>query len=197
MTAKQARIVEAAVQMFAEKGYAATSTSEIAKQAGVAEGTIFRHYRTKKDLLMAIAAPAAVKLLAPFLIREFRGVLNAEYSSFEQFLRAVVDNRLRFVERNMSMVRIVIQEMPFHPDLQNRFREAVLSPVLERIGGILDRFKAMGQLADLPNGTIARICASAMMGYVAARLLNRPSPNWNDEKELEATIAFLLKGLAP
>lgn len=45
---KQLKILEAAVEMFAEKGYAATSTSEIAKKAGVAEGTIFRHYKTKK-----------------------------------------------------------------------------------------------------------------------------------------------------
>jgi hypothetical protein len=97
----------------------------------------------------------------------------------------------------MNLVRIVVQEMPFHPDLQARFREAVLSPVLVKVGAALDRFKAMGQLADLPNGTIARLCAVSMMGYVAARLLNRSSPAWNDEAELEATIAFLLKGLAP
>lgn len=48
LTPKQAKILQAAVEIFAEKGYAATSTSEIAKRAGVAEGTIFRHYKTKK-----------------------------------------------------------------------------------------------------------------------------------------------------
>lgn len=42
------KIILAAIQAFAEKGYASTSTSEIAKNAGVAEGTIFRHYKTKK-----------------------------------------------------------------------------------------------------------------------------------------------------
>ena len=41
------RILEA-VDMFGEKGYASTSTSEIAKRAGVAEGTIFRYYKTKR-----------------------------------------------------------------------------------------------------------------------------------------------------
>ena len=45
---RQMRILEAAVDMFGEKGYASTSTSEIAKRAGVAEGTIFRYYRRKK-----------------------------------------------------------------------------------------------------------------------------------------------------
>ncbi len=45
------RILEAAVDMFGEKGYASTSTSEIAKRAGVAEGTIFRYYKTKKRFI--------------------------------------------------------------------------------------------------------------------------------------------------
>jgi len=197
MTDKQARIIEAAVQMFAEKGYAATSTSEIAKRAGVAEGTIFRHYRTKKELLMAIAAPAVVKLLAPFLLREFRDVLQAEYASFEQFLRAVVANRISFLDRNISLFRIVVQELPFHPDLQRQFRDIVLSQVLERIGGLFDRFKAMGQLPDWPNGAIVRLCVSAVMGYAVARMLNRSSPSWDDERERETTIAFVLKGLTP
>ena len=44
---RQMRILEA-VDMFGEKGYASTSTSEIAKRAGVAEGTIFRYYKTKR-----------------------------------------------------------------------------------------------------------------------------------------------------
>lgn len=48
LSEKQIKILEAAIEIFAEKGYASTSTSEIAKRAGVAEGTIFRHYKTKK-----------------------------------------------------------------------------------------------------------------------------------------------------
>ena len=44
---RQMRILEAAVDMFGEKGYASTSTSEIAKR-WCAEGTIFRYYKTKR-----------------------------------------------------------------------------------------------------------------------------------------------------
>lgn len=54
MTDKQKKILIAAIDAFSEKGYAATSTSEIAKLAGVAEGTIFRHYKTKKNLLLTL-----------------------------------------------------------------------------------------------------------------------------------------------
>lgn len=55
LTEKQKKIIIAAIESFSEKGYAATSTSEIAKKAGVAEGTIFRHYKTKKIYLYPLS----------------------------------------------------------------------------------------------------------------------------------------------
>ncbi len=48
---KEQRILEAAIAVFSEKGFSAATTSEIAKNAGVAEGTIFRYFKTKKDIL--------------------------------------------------------------------------------------------------------------------------------------------------
>lgn len=47
MNRKEA-VLKAAVKIFSEKGYSAATTSEIAKEAGVAEGTIFRYFKTKK-----------------------------------------------------------------------------------------------------------------------------------------------------
>lgn len=54
MTEKQENIIHAALQLFAKEGYHATSTSKVAKAAGVSEGLIFRHFRNKEGLLQAI-----------------------------------------------------------------------------------------------------------------------------------------------
>ena len=54
MTEKQEKILLTALQLFAENGYDATSTSTIAKAAGVSEGLIFRHFTNKEGLLGAI-----------------------------------------------------------------------------------------------------------------------------------------------
>jgi len=72
LTDKQKLILQSAIEIFSQKGFAATSTSEIAKRAGVAEGTIFKHYNTKKDLLVAIVSPVFSKIVAPLLMRNFR-----------------------------------------------------------------------------------------------------------------------------
>lgn len=54
MTEKQEKIIQAALQLFANEGYNATSTSKVAKEAEVSEGLIFRHFGNKEGLLQAI-----------------------------------------------------------------------------------------------------------------------------------------------
>lgn len=54
MTEKQEKILQAALELFAKEGFNATSTSKVAKHAGVSEGLIFRHFGNKDGLLLAI-----------------------------------------------------------------------------------------------------------------------------------------------
>ncbi|WP_420316545.1 TetR/AcrR family transcriptional regulator [Ekhidna sp.] len=54
MTEKQEKILDKALELFAEQGFASTSTSKVAKAAGVSEGLIFRHFTNKEGLLDAI-----------------------------------------------------------------------------------------------------------------------------------------------
>lgn len=62
MTAKQENIVKAALKLFATLGYASTSTSKVAKEAGVSEGLIFRHFGNKEGLLNAIMEMASERM---------------------------------------------------------------------------------------------------------------------------------------
>jgi len=71
MTEKKERIIEAALHLFAEEGFKATSTSKVARKAGVSEGLIFRHFQNKDGLLQAITAQgeeAAKQLFADIVL---------------------------------------------------------------------------------------------------------------------------------
>lgn len=67
MTEKQRKILESALQLFAKEGYHATSTSKVAKHAGVSEGLIFRHFGNKDGLLQAILDEGENRLKALFV----------------------------------------------------------------------------------------------------------------------------------
>lgn len=197
LTERQKDILAAATEIFAEKGFAATSTREIAKKAGVAEGTIFRHYKTKKDLLFSIVTPMMIRLMAPLIIKDFNKVLHRDYEKFEDFIRAVVDNRARFLQGNMNTIKIFLQEIPFHPELKEQFIEHVGLKVLTRIQAIVEYYQEKEQLIKLPPTTLIRLIGSTLIGYFIARHVVAPEADWDEEVEIERTIAFLMKGLAP
>ncbi|KTD88683.1 TetR family transcriptional regulator [Paenibacillus etheri] len=196
LTPKQISILQAAIEVFSEKGYAAAATSEIAQMAGVAEGTIFRYYKTKKDLLLSIIGPTMSRMLAPFVLRNFNGLLDVPYDNFEEFLRTLIINRLEFARRNFKILKILIQEIPFQPKLKEQFAENILSKVLERVVEIVEHFKAKGEVIELPTPAILRFTISSVIGYLLNRLLLQPEKDWNDEEEINLTIHFIMHGIS-
>ncbi|MCD1257970.1 TetR/AcrR family transcriptional regulator [Paenibacillus athensensis] len=197
MTDKQMKIVQAAVEVFAEKGFAGSSTSEIAQKAGVAEGTIFRHYKTKKELLLSIVAPIMTRLVAPFAIRDFTKVLDADYTKFEDFLRAVLRNRLEFTRKQFPVLKILLHEIAFHDELKDQFKDLVAKQVYSRAERAVRHFQAQGQLIELPAPTTIRLIVSTFIGFVLVRFLFSPEIDMDEELEMEHTIRFVLYGLTP
>ncbi|TPV47337.1 TetR/AcrR family transcriptional regulator [Bacillus dicomae] len=195
---RQMRILEAAVDMFGEKGYASTSTSEIAKRAGVAEGTIFRYYKTKKDLLLAVVMPTLTKFAAPFFVQAFaKEIFKSEYESYEGLLRVIIHNRFEFAKKHFPMIKILIQEVPFQPELKNEIQQLVETELLSHFKKLIEKFQEKGGIIEMPPATVLRLTLSAVLGLLLTRFLLLPEEKWNDEAEIENTIQFILYGLTP
>ena len=60
-------IIYASLELFAKRGYSATTTEEIAKKARISKGLIFTHFRTKQDILFAILDEGIERILPEFL----------------------------------------------------------------------------------------------------------------------------------
>src|SRR5579859_1520846 len=73
---KRERILDAAVRVFAKKGFHATRVSEVAKAAGVADGTIYLYFKSKDELLVSLFEDRVERLLA-FLQRELPSSVGA------------------------------------------------------------------------------------------------------------------------
>lgn len=197
LSEKQIKILEAAIEMFAEKGYAATSTSEIAKKAGVAEGTIFRHYKTKKDLLLAIVTPTLLKSVAPFLAKEFvKEVFESQYESYEDFIRALLKNRYEFMKKYLPAIRVFWQEIAFHAEIKEQLQRIFTAHVYQKFKRIVEYFQENGELAAIPADSVIRMTIIAIAGFLVARFIVLPDYEWDDEAEMERTVQCLMHGLA-
>ena len=196
LTEKQKGILAAATELFAEKGYAATSTSEIAKKAGVAEGTIFRHHKSKKDLLLTIVSPTMIKVIGPVVKRDINKVLDNEFDNFQDFIRAMVQNRIKFVKNNIPLLRIVIQELPFHEELKKQAIEHIGKDVFEKLREVVQHFQNKGQVIDMHPDTIIRVVAPSIFAYIVSRYVILPEAAWDDEEaEIERIIEVITNGI--
>ncbi|WP_375379778.1 TetR/AcrR family transcriptional regulator [Listeria booriae] len=197
MSEKQKKIVAAAIELFAERGFAATSTSEIAKRAGVAEGTIFRHYKTKKDLLTSITMPIMIESVAPFLARNFVAeVFEQEYPDFRTFLTALVRNRFEFARENSSVVKIYMQELLYHDEMREQFSKIFMVHVKGQFDRIINFYKERGEINDMPNSTIMRALITNIIGFLITRFMIMPQANWEDDAEIERTVTCILNGIS-
>ena len=197
MTEKQKKIIDAAIEVFSEKGFAGSSTSEIAQRAGVAEGTIFRHYKTKKDLLISIVSPLMINIMAPLLMKQFVKVINTPYESFDDFLRAIYTDRIKFVRANLPLIKILIQEIPFHEDLRNTFKDVIGKHVINHFIKAIEHYQEQGLIRDDQPETIVRFMMSSGIGLVVSMMLVVPEMNWDEDIEIERTIKMMMHGLAP
>ena len=194
MTEKQINILSAAIELFSENGYEATATSEIAKKAKVAEGTIFRYYKTKKDLLFAIPTVLSKFSLFEIFLEDFNEILNADHESFENFLRKIVLNRKKFVSETSPILKVIIQEVPFHPELRSKILNTVIFPSVKKVIPLIDKFKKKGDIIDIQSTSIVNLIATSIFGYLFLHYIALPELKEN-ENDSDYLIQYIMNGI--
>lgn len=195
MTEKQQKIVEAAIEMFAEKGYASTSTSEIAKKAGVAEGTIFRNFVSKENLLFSVILPFLLDSLPDIADNFIQDVLTKPYPSFKSFLTAVITERLQFVKANRKIFKILVVELLNREDLRDQLISFFQQVPYQHLIAVLDTFKQQGELINLPNNVLIRTMLTQIFGFFMVRFALFPNLDWDDAREAEQLVQIILNGI--
>ena len=102
-TAKQERILEAATRLFAEKGYEAVTTAEIAEAAEVGVGTLFRYAGSKAELLVAVMNSRFAEGIEAGLSEAAEGRAMAE--SIIAILRPFVEESMTHPENMLAYER--------------------------------------------------------------------------------------------
>lgn len=129
---KEKKILEASILVFSEKGFSASTTSEIAKMAGVAEGTIFRYYKTKKDILRGILIQTinliSEKLVVSTVEKIFR---ESEDKDLRAVLKELIYDRMKLVDRVFPMTRVIITEALYHEDVREALYNNIVTKALE------------------------------------------------------------------
>jgi len=189
--ARQEQILAAAVGLFARQGYARTTTKEIAREAGVSEGTIYRYFDSKQDLLFAFVESVGVQTLGPVLQGE------AEAGAAE-VVRAFFLDRLALAERNLPLMKVVVGEALFDPALARAFAAKVVKPVSEMLEGFLTASMRAGRLREVDPRLAALALAGLFVsfGVLWPALLPAERRAYSPEQLAEMLTGLYLEGLS-
>ncbi len=118
------KIVEKARMLFAERGYQGTTIAEIAAAAGLSEGAIYRHFKSKEELLWACVLPPLKKSLE--IIKEG----EPEAPDLYGFIYHRVEKRLELFEENYETFKILFTEAYYRPDFMQNLLDCLLQEEL-------------------------------------------------------------------
>jgi AcrR family transcriptional regulator len=162
---KRNAILDAAIQLFAERGLTAAPTSEISKQAGVAEGTLFTYFETKDELINALYR--GIKLeLADAMMSDFPRKKNVRTK-----LRHVWDRYLNWGIANPKQ-RKVLAQLQVSEVLTKESRDAGGAPFVEFQIMIREAIAQRVFRNDVPAELISRSLAALVEATIDLTVSN-------------------------
>lgn len=157
------RILAVAREMIAEGGYHATTTAALAARAGISEGTIYRHFKSKEDILVRILEDLNDNY-SRFLL-ELRSKIDGGPGTIE----TMVEEHSRFVEQHVDGMRIVLSSYAYlDPSKQS------MTSVIKRMSTFfqehLERAAEDGIIDDGPAEKNAMLMVTLLLGLMRLKL---------------------------
>jgi len=117
---RREQIIQAALLVFIEKGFASTTTSEIAKAAGISEVTLFRNFSSKREIFYAGIDPILTKAMD-------KDTPSSKGSLDSKQIEQIIFNRIKFLEDNRGIVKLILNENMLNQSDENYIHKMVIS----------------------------------------------------------------------
>jgi TetR/AcrR family fatty acid metabolism transcriptional regulator len=187
---RRRQILEAAIKVFAEKGFHASRVGDIAEEAGIAYGLVYHYFESKEDLLETIFRTTWTEMLARVREVEEAGVPAAEA------VRQVSALILRTWRRDPNLVRVLVREITRNQHVQQEIEE--ITEAMQALEGIVRKGQESGEFrAELDPRLSAAIFYGALeevlSGWVLGQLPDRDEDITRAEQNV---VAVLTGGLA-
>jgi AcrR family transcriptional regulator len=191
---RREQIIDAAMRVFAQKGFVRTTNKDIAHEAGITPGLIYHYFDSKEALLQAI-----IKGRSPLRIIHSLPP-QALAQSPEVFLRFIVMQVLAILEEEnfIQLIRVILPEVIYNQDTGS----AVSSAIQQVLGFLESYFQSKmetGELRKTDSTLLPQLLIGSVMAFVLRRnLLHDPQVlHLTHEQIADAVVETMLKGLLP
>ena len=150
---RKGEILDAAVVVFADKGYDAGSLREIAERVGVSEPALYRHFASKEDLFLSLIGAVGVRIDA-----EVGPLLDAASpGSVADTLEAVFSNRAQAARTYLPVIQTVMVASMHNAAFRAAYRTSVIEPIYARLERLVPTVDAYYGVAASESDTALRV----------------------------------------
>ncbi|GEK29397.1 TetR/AcrR family transcriptional regulator [Furfurilactobacillus siliginis] len=194
---KQQTVLRVSLTLFSEQGFDRTTTSQIAEEAGVSAGTVFKQFKTKEAILAALLDPF-IEQVVPMAATEFADQITThEFATPQAFFEYILRDRIMFALQNQKQAKLLIQEIVHDSQLIKTIAVKVQALIAGSFGQKLQEFKNTGQLVELPVTRVIQFFIGTLGSYVLPRILMGTVTQLDVDQVSQEAAQFLLHGLTP
>jgi TetR/AcrR family transcriptional regulator, fatty acid metabolism regulator protein len=185
---KPQQIIDAAIRVFARTGFYNSRVSDIAREAGIASGTIYLYFKTKDEILVTLFREKMAEW-----VEVVRGEIAREPDPLAK-LRRLVALHFSVLESNPDLAEVVQVELRQGHKFFRGASAHEVSAYFALIGGVLDEGIASGQIRpDVPVKLATKMLFGAMDQVATSWVLGKRAYRLSDAAEPVA--AMFLKGV--
>lgn len=188
------KVLQSAIKLFSVNGYNSTSTASIAQACGLSEATVFKHFKSKKDLLKTIIDPL-VNSLAPSFGDQFVSSVKGQTLDINSLIEFIITNRFHFIEENHEVIFILMNQLLTDGELRDKLEDIML-PKLQYIIDKADKLIANDDSIadDITTNEFLRTISSQLI--TSAIIEYRfPSDDWDTEKQIQSMIKITQRAI--
>ncbi len=194
--ARPAEILDAALKVFAAKGYAAARMDDIARQAGVTKGTIYLYFENKEAVFKSLVRESIGNAVAAVAegLRSYDGSARDLLRGALTTVAALLVNSDRVV-----LPKIIIAESGNFPELARFYRFEIIEKGLTAFAAVVERAMADGEFRRLPVEHVIRLCmAPVLLGAVwHSTFAQFDAAPYDYQGLIDTHLDVLFRGLAP
>lgn len=193
--ARPDEVLDAALDLFIEKGFASTRVEDIAARAGLSKGAVYLYFPSKEAVLEGIVRRAIVPIAstAVHMVENYAG----DPRTIITLVMKTVAGRLA-EPRTIAIPKLMMREMINFPDFAAMYRAEVLDKVIPLITGLLKTGIAEGYLRPVdPELTIRSIIGPIMLHVLLDEVFGvRPAEGLALDKLIDNHLTILFDGLS-
>lgn len=194
--ARPDEVLDAALELFVAKGFAATTVDQIARHAGLSKGAVYLYFPSKKALLEGLVhrAVAPIADIAITMIDSYRGDPRPVIRQFLSMVIANLGNSASF-----AIPKLVIREAVNAPEIAQMYRDEVLDRAIPALTELIRQGVDGGYIRSVePELTVRSIMGPIIMHIMLAEVFGiEPEDGMAFDRLIENHLTILFAGLEP